>query len=104
MNIDFYLRPQQREIYDHLRRFNVLVAHRRFGKTVFAVMLLLIKALDCKHKRPQVHYYCPSYSQAKRVAWQYVKEFSENMGAIYNESADRRSWQSMLNFFEEVFS
>jgi dienelactone hydrolase len=26
-----------------------------------------------------------------------------NLGTQYNENADRRSWQSMMNFFAEIF-
>lgn len=71
------LRPHQRAVYDQMLRFNVLLAHRRFGKTVLAILILLEKALACEEPRPQVHYYCPSYKQAKRVAWAYVKEFTK---------------------------
>ena len=83
---EYHLRDEQKEIYNNLARFNVLLAHRRMGKTVFAVILLIRKALECKHKRPQVHYYAPSYSQAKKVAWAYVKQYTEGIGAIYNEA------------------
>lgn len=70
------LRPHQRAVYDGMARFNTLLAHRRFGKTVLAILILIEKALACEERRPQVHYYCPSYKQAKRVAWSYVKEFT----------------------------
>ena len=56
------------------------------GKTVFAVIVLILKALECKHTRPQCHYYAPSYSQAKKVAWSYLKEYTEGLHAVYNES------------------
>jgi len=26
-----------------------------------------------------------------------------NLGTQYNKDADRRSWKSMMNFFEEIF-
>ena len=86
MIIEFGFRPQQMEVYNNLKRFNVLLAHRRMGKTVFALMLLVLKALECKHKNPVVHYYCPTYSQAKKVAWSYLKQFTFEMGAEYNEA------------------
>ena len=86
MKLVYHLREEQKEIYNNLARFNVLLAHRRMGKTVFAVILLIRKAFECKHKRPQVHYYAPSYSQAKKVAWAYVKQYTEGIGAVYNES------------------
>lgn len=33
-------------------------------------------ALNCPHKRPQVFYICPTFKQAKFIAWEYVKEFT----------------------------
>lgn len=80
-------RQHQREIFTHLDRFNVLLAHRRFGKTVLAISTLIHKAISCKLPRPQVHYFCPTYAQAKRVAWQYVKDMAgEIPGTEFNES------------------
>lgn len=85
--IEFRLRPHQLEVLDNMRRFNVLVAHRRFGKTVAALAILILKALECTLKRPQVHYFAPTYQQAKRVAWSYLKEFcSELPGSVFNEA------------------
>ncbi len=81
------LRPHQREVWGRPERFKVLLAHRRFGKTVVAISLLFKAALECPHRRPQVHYFCPTYSQAKRVAWQYVKDASAAFpGSIHNEA------------------
>lgn len=81
------LRAQQDDVLASLKRFNVLLAHRRFGKTVLAICILILKALECKRHNPQVHYFCPTYSQAKRVAWAYVKDFCHNIpGSAYNES------------------
>lgn len=80
-------RPHQLEVINNLRRFNVLLAHRRFGKTVLAISILIHKALACSKPRPQVHYYCPTYAQAERVAWQYVKDMAGAIpGAVFNEA------------------
>lgn len=82
------LRPVQTEVWKALKanRFGVLVAHRRLGKTVLAIAKLIERAQNCPHHRPQVHYYAPSYSQAKRVAWSYVKDFLAETGSEFNES------------------
>lgn len=81
------LRPHQDDVLLSLRRFNVLLAHRRFGKTVLAICILILKALESKLHRPQVHYFCPTYSQAKRVAWAYVRDFCQHIpGCVFNES------------------
>jgi phage terminase large subunit len=70
-----FQRVMHREIYN--KRFSVLVCHRRFGKTVFTINELIDRALHCKLKNPQFAYLCPTYSQAKRVAWQYMKEYCQ---------------------------
>ena len=81
------LREHQLSVYNNLQRFNILIAHRRFGKTVLAIIWLLLKALQCPHNRPQVHYFAPTYSQAKRVAWAYLKDFCATIeGTVFNEA------------------
>lgn len=80
-------RELQAEIHRALKRFNVLVLHRRFGKTILAINEVIDKALRCKNKNPQYAYLAPFYGQAKRVAWQYFKDFTENIPNVtYNEA------------------
>lgn len=87
LDITFDLRPQQKAVLSSLKRFNVLLAHRRMGKTVLAVIILIIKALQCPRNRPQVGYYCPTFSQAKKVAWPYLRDFCSAMpGTTFNEA------------------
>lgn len=77
---------QQRE-HDALRRFNVLVAHRRFGKTVFCVNVLLERALLCLRKDPHYAYVAPLRNQSKDVAWEYLKAYSRPIpGYVANEA------------------
>ena len=54
-------------------RFAVAVAHRRAGKTVAAVQRLVLSALTCTKQRPRLAYIAPTFGQAKRVAWDYLK-------------------------------
>jgi phage terminase large subunit len=85
--IEIHLRRHQQEVLRSLKRFNVLLAHRRFGKTVLAIVVLILKALKCPLNRPQLHYYCPTYSQAKRVAWPYLREYCQAIpGSLFNEA------------------
>jgi phage terminase large subunit len=85
--IEIHLRRHQQEVLRSLKRFNVLLAHRRFGKTVLAIVVLILKALKCPLNRPQLHYYCPTYSQAKRVAWPYLREYCQSIpGSLFNEA------------------
>jgi len=87
--IDLGYRPRelQQVLHSNLRRFNVLVCHRRFGKTVFSIMEMIDKGLNCDLKNPQYAYIAPTYGQAKRVAWEYLKDFTKNIpGAKANEA------------------
>jgi hypothetical protein len=72
-------RPGQALIHKKLKRFNVLVCHRRFGKTVFAVNEMIDKGLKCKHRNPQVAYLAPTYKQAKMIVWEYLLDYTKNL-------------------------
>jgi phage terminase large subunit-like protein len=68
-------------------RFLVLVWHRRGGKTVFAVIELLLAALCCVRPNGRFAYIAPFLSQAKTVAWPYLRQFSSAIpGVLVNES------------------
>lgn len=69
-----------------MTRFSVLVCHRRWGKTVFAVMELILRALTGP-KDFRGGYICPYRRQAKDVAWDYFKRFSGRIpGVSFNET------------------
>jgi hypothetical protein len=69
-------RVHQAEIHARLRRFNVLVCHRRFGKTVLAVNQLIGSSLRCKKPSPRFAYVAPLLKQAKAVAWDFLLHYS----------------------------
>lgn len=75
-------RPLQKILHDYLRRFNVLVCHRRFGKTVFAINELIDRALRNNKKNPQYAYVAPTYKQARKIAWKYIKEYTKNIPGV----------------------
>lgn len=84
---DFDPRHQQDALHDQLRRFNALVAHRRFGKTVYCVNELIDGAGKCPLPNPRFAYLAPFHIQAKDVAWAYLKHFTAPIpGVGYNES------------------
>jgi phage terminase large subunit len=89
IQIDYTPRPLQRELHAMLdqNRFNVLVMHRRFGKTVCAVNHLLKRAIEEQKPNPRLAYIAPTYRQAKNVAWDYLKQFSSKIpGTKYHET------------------
>lgn len=78
MTITIPYRPRYPNVHRELEahRFVVLVAHRRFGKTVLAVNHLLKAALTCRRERGVFAYVAPYRNQAKQIAWSYLKHYS----------------------------
>ena len=76
VKIPYKPREIQAEMHGALKRWNVLVMHRRFGKTVWAVNHLIKTALTCPLPRPRVAFVAPTFTQAKRIAWDYVKYYA----------------------------
>jgi hypothetical protein len=62
-------------------RFATLVCHRRFGKTVGVINHCVKKAVTCKLPAPRYAYFAPFRTQAKLIAWEYLKFYT---GAIPN--------------------
>lgn len=84
--IPYEPRAQQLEIHNAIEqhRFTVVVAHRRMGKTVSAINHLIKAAIECDKKAPRFAYIAPTYGQAKRVAWDYLQEYTRPLNAAYN--------------------
>lgn len=75
LRIPYDPREWQRRASSELKRFSVLVLHRRAGKTVFDVIQSIGAVLSCPLPRPQAAYIAPNYGMAKKIAWDYYKEF-----------------------------
>ena len=100
--IPYEPRPLQRNIHDSLKRWSVIVCHRRFGKTVLAVNELIKKAVECDKERPRFAYLAPTYKQAKSIAWDYLKHYSRPIPGIkINESELRIDypWGARIQLF-----
>ena len=65
-------------------RFTVVVAHRRMGKTVSAINQLVHSALLCDKDNPRFAYIAPTYAQCKRIAWDYLLQYTRPLGAVAN--------------------
>jgi len=83
-------RIHQSNLHKLLKRFSVLVAHRRFGKTVFAINELIEKAENCKKEAPRFAYLAPYYRQAKNVAWDHLKRFTREIDDIRHHETELR--------------
>jgi phage terminase large subunit len=73
--------------HDTPKRWRIIVAHRRAGKTVATIMGLIRTALTCTKPNPRCAYVAPLYKQAKDVAWGYLKQYAVSYpGTAVNES------------------
>jgi len=68
-------------LHNRDKRWAVVVAHRRAGKTVAMCADLVIGALETSLARPQFAYLAPFRAQAKMVAWSYLKELTKDFWA-----------------------
>lgn len=78
LRIPYKPRPQFKPYHDRTERFAKIVAHRRFGKTVGCINDMIKAAMKATRTQPppRFAYIAPTYSQAKDVAWGYLKHFS----------------------------
>jgi hypothetical protein len=72
-------------LHKTVKRFIVLVIHRRGGKTTASLNHL---NRDCfTHDKHRYAYIAPTYKQAKRIAWRMIKDITKDIPGIkYNES------------------
>ena len=88
--IEIAYKPREQQIAIHeavdKHRFTVVVAHRRMGKSVCAINHLIKAAIECQKPNPRFAYIAPTYAQSKRVAWDYLLEFTRPLGAVANIS------------------
>lgn len=69
------------------KRWSCLVCHRRAGKTVACIQKLIKAAIECTKVDARFAYIAPTYTQAKDVAWAYLKQFTAPLpGMAISES------------------
>lgn len=69
-------RKQFVPFHNRKQRWAALCTHRRAGKTVALINDIIFGALECQLHRPQLAYVAPTFRQAKRVAWPYLKDYA----------------------------
>jgi len=77
MALKYTPRHQFVPFHNRKERWAALNTHRRAGKTVALVNDIVFGALECEKYKPQLAYIGPTYAQAKRVAWTYLKDYAE---------------------------
>jgi len=88
VEVDIEVRKNFLPLFDEKQsRFNVVIAHRRCGKTVAAIQRLVYSALNPTTKNARYSYIAPLRVQAKMVAWDYLKSFTRTIpNTTINES------------------
>ena len=81
------LHPAQLSIFNSSKRFKIVAAGRRFGKSRLAAWILLIKALQSDSK--DVFYIGPTFQQAKDIMWDMLKSLGEHVIADAYENTAR---------------
>ena len=82
LNID--LHPAQLQIFHSKKRFKVVAAGRRFGKSYLSAWLLLIKAIQSESK--DVFYVAPTFQQAKDIMRAMLKDLGKELIAQAHEN------------------
>jgi len=82
LNID--LHPAQLQIFNSKKRFKIVAAGRRFGKSYLSAWLLLIKAIQSESK--DVFYVAPTFQQAKDIMWGMLKDLGKDLIASAHEN------------------
>ena len=90
VNLNFKARPVFLPYLKRSERWACVVAHRRAGKTVACIMDLIAKAVQHKGREPRFAYIAPTYSQAKDVAWSYLKRYTASIPGM--EVSESELW------------
>lgn len=77
------LTKPQASVWQSQKRFRVLVAGRRFGKTLLALVTLLTWA---GQKKGVYYFVAPNYPACKSIAWRAMKELVEGHASYKNEA------------------
>jgi len=82
--IPYHPRKYQDMIHRKLKRYNVIVAHRRFGKSVLCINQLIYSALNNQRTSPppRYAYIAPTYKMAKNIVWDMLKFYVKDIPGL----------------------
>lgn len=88
--IPYEPRPQFVSYHERKERFAKIVAHRRFGKTVGCINDKIKQAITNPRQfpPPRYSYIAPTFTQAKDVAWGYVKHYCSAIPGIRTSESE----------------
>lgn len=79
MKFDYEPREQFIDFHHRSERWAAMVVHRRGGKTYACVGDLILKALSTTKKNARYAYIAPFRTQAKEIAWTYLKMLTDGL-------------------------
>jgi len=98
--------PGQLAIHTSPARFKICAAGRRFGKSHYAALELIIAALQTESKHGQrltteagVYYVAPTFDQAKRIMWPKIREIAgwERTGGLIRNENVNDGWIELIS-------
>ena len=96
--IPYKPRDWQRLAEQEMKRFTVLVMHRRAGKTVFDVMQSIRAIFSCPYNKPRAAYIGVTLSQTRDTAWDYYKQFLAPFNRVLKSSTG--DYEELIKFNE----
>lgn len=94
IELEYAPRSVFEDFHERTKRWAVVVAHRRCGKTVACINDLIYRALTEDKENARYAYIAPYYAQAKSIAWDYLQRFAKPVMAKSNQS---ELWVELLN-------
>lgn len=86
VELSFKLHPAQLEVFTSPKRFKIVSAGRRGGKTYLSAVTLLVEGLKEVNERGYklgkdrvVYYVAPTFNQAKDILWKLIKELGKDV-------------------------
>ena len=76
-DLEVSLLPWQRRVWEDPARFKVIAAGRRTGKSRYAALRALVKAMQSE--RGHIFYIAPTQSQARDIMWGMLLELGESV-------------------------
>lgn len=96
IDLGFRARPWQDACFRRLRRYSVIVVHRRGGKTILSILRLIDQALRKGHgTQARYAYIAPQRNQAKTNAWDYIKHYATKVPGV--QVSEQELWVEFPN-------
>lgn len=94
ITIDFSLHPKQLEVFNDPRRYQIVVAGRRFGKSNLAVKKAITEAMRMSLNNyalsdKGVFLVAPTHDQGKRIYWSVLARLAQPVATRFRENTGR---------------